>query len=297
MNDAGEEQAITAEHVDTALNAVHTTVFPHRALEIQKLWMNRRMFKPMELTTRQTAAAINRLNNALPLFPNGVDASKFSEVEIIGLLEWSLPSEWRTKFDLDGYIPTLHSKARLIEACEAIERNAPQETSSTKAAPKNKPAKKKSENSASSGAKSEPKFYCKEHGKNFTHSTSDCRTLKNRAKSGNQGSGQSTSRSFTSKNFRKEINQLAKSSSKKEVLDLYASAVKREQAKLAKNWRNENREKSFLTTIPTVTCRFESLKNPVDPGLRPSPGSRLLKQQSSNIKNDRRNSRSQFAAK
>ena len=30
---------------------------------------------------------------------------------------------WRAKFDLDGYIPTLHSKTRLIEDCEAIEMN------------------------------------------------------------------------------------------------------------------------------------------------------------------------------
>jgi hypothetical protein len=47
------------------------------------------MFKSTELTTRQTAAAINRLNNALPLFPLETDASKFTDTEIIGLLEWS----------------------------------------------------------------------------------------------------------------------------------------------------------------------------------------------------------------
>jgi hypothetical protein len=98
---------MTSAHVDTALTAVATTVFPHRALEIQKLWMNRRMFKPTELTTRQTAAVITRLNNALPLFPLGTDASKFSDTKIIGLLEWSLLPSWRTKFDVDGYIPTL----------------------------------------------------------------------------------------------------------------------------------------------------------------------------------------------
>ena len=70
-NEEGEEQEVTSENVQLALNAVSTTVFPHRALEIQKLWMrNRRMYKPAELTTRQTAAAINRLNNSLPLFPD-----------------------------------------------------------------------------------------------------------------------------------------------------------------------------------------------------------------------------------
>ena len=122
-NDEGDLADITEEHIQTALDSVATTVFPHRALEIQKLWMNRRMFKPADLSTRQTASAISRLNNSLPLFPGGSDASKFTEQEIVGLLEWSLPPQWRTKFDLDGYIPSLDTKTRLIEACEVIERN------------------------------------------------------------------------------------------------------------------------------------------------------------------------------
>ena len=122
-NEGDEEGIISKDNVIVALNAVATTVFPHRALEMQKLWMNRRMYKPAELTTRQTSAAINRLNNSLPLFPGGSDDSKFTEVQIVELLEWSLPPTWRAKFDLDGYIPSLGSKSRLIEACEAIERN------------------------------------------------------------------------------------------------------------------------------------------------------------------------------
>jgi hypothetical protein len=77
--------------VDVALTAVATTVFPHRALKIQRLWMNRGMRKPYELTTRKTVAAITRINNALPLFPGSTEASKFSNAEVIGLLEWSLP--------------------------------------------------------------------------------------------------------------------------------------------------------------------------------------------------------------
>jgi hypothetical protein len=116
--DGGETVPISPNHVQQALKAVTETVFPHRALETQKLWMNRKMFKPVELTTRQMAASINRLNNALPFFPNATEASKFSEGELIGLLEWSLPATWRAKFDLDGCIPTLHSRARLIEAIE-----------------------------------------------------------------------------------------------------------------------------------------------------------------------------------
>ena len=237
----GVELDMTVEHVQTALTAVTATVFPHRALEIQKNWMNRRMFKPIELTTRQTAAAINRLNNALPLFPTGTEASKFSATEIIGLLEWSLPPQWRTKFDLDGYVPTLHTKARLIEACEAIERNEETTKESNKTNDDNKKKSKfgKTKTSAKQSGKrnsagDDTKHYCTEHGHNPSHDTSDCWTLQNRAKKAHVGHDGVKKRSFSNKSFRKEINFLAKKSSKAKVLDLYATAVKREQAKLAK---------------------------------------------------------------
>jgi hypothetical protein len=85
--------------------------------------MNRGMRKPYDLSTRKMAAAITKINNSLPLFPLGNHESKFTDQELVGLLEWSLPSQWRKKFDLDGYIPTLSTKAKLISKCKAIERN------------------------------------------------------------------------------------------------------------------------------------------------------------------------------
>jgi hypothetical protein len=78
-NDDEEDGALlpidAARMVDAALTAVATTVFPHPVLEIQRLWMNRGIRKPYKLTTRKTAAAITRINNALPLFPGGTEAS------------------------------------------------------------------------------------------------------------------------------------------------------------------------------------------------------------------------------
>ena len=87
--------------------------------------MQQKMHKPADLPTQQRAAAINRLNNSLPLFLLGSTESKFSEKEIGGLLIWLLLQAWQSKFDLDGYVPFLHSKMHLIEACKAIERNNP----------------------------------------------------------------------------------------------------------------------------------------------------------------------------
>jgi hypothetical protein len=85
----GQISPISVEHVNQALNAVTKTVSPHQALETQRLWMNRKMFKPIELTSRQMSASINHLNNALPFFPTATEASKFSEIELIGF--WNGP--------------------------------------------------------------------------------------------------------------------------------------------------------------------------------------------------------------
>jgi hypothetical protein len=238
---------ITRESIEKALAAVATSVFPHRALEIQRLWMNRAMRKPYDLSTRKTAAAITRLNNCLPLFPGGSAASKFSEVELVGLLEWSLPPAWRSQFDLKGYVPTLDTKSRLISECEAIERNETEtktkknedNNNKTKNNKKSKSAKAETENKKNGAASKNNAFFCKECGRNRTHATEDCYILKNKAKRA-QANAQTdadtkpTAKPFSKRTFRKEVNALACKASKKKVLALYEAALKREKAKEGK---------------------------------------------------------------
>ena len=230
----GVEAPITPKHVEKSLKAVMNSIFPHRALETQKLWMNKRLFKPKELSTQRTAAVINHLNNTLPLFPLGSEALKFSESEILGLLEWSLPPQWCAKFDLVGYIPSMHSKARLIEACEAIECNTAVKTKSKPAAKEKKSSKKKkwNKNKVSKVKKSEHPAdkgnkHCKLHGKG-NHVSADCWTLKK----GNKGSLQTPNWTFLTKNFCKEINLLSKKSSKKKIIYWHAVAINKSRASL-----------------------------------------------------------------
>jgi hypothetical protein len=226
-SDAVAEVSLTPEMVQEALDSVTRIVFPHRALEIQKLWMQRGMKKPFDLSTRNMAAAINRINNALPLFPGATEASKFSPEDLVSLLEWSLPVAWRRKFDYDGYIPTQDSKAKLIEKCEAIERS--QEESKGKKDEK-KDAKAPYSKPKADGAKSY--HYCKVHGKNTTHDTTNCNSLKKKSSNGPSDKGKP--KSFSTTALRKEVNMLAKCSSKRKVLDLYSAAVAKEKAKLSK---------------------------------------------------------------
>jgi hypothetical protein len=63
---------------------------------------------------------LNNIDKTFSFIHNATEASKFSEVELLGLLKWSLPVTWKAKFDLDDYIPMLQYKTKLSEACEAI---------------------------------------------------------------------------------------------------------------------------------------------------------------------------------
>jgi hypothetical protein len=97
-------------------------------------------------------------------------------------------------------------------------------------------------------------YHCTEHGHNSTHSTADCWTLKNRAKSANQVQmdKKTDKKSSSNQNLRNEVNLLAKNSSKKKILEMYASVIQREQAKL-----KDQPEKSKKTAPPASKSEDE----------------------------------------
>jgi hypothetical protein len=200
------------------MDSVATAVFPHCALEIQKLWMNRGMTKPYDLSTRKMAAAITEINNSLPLFPLGNQDTKFTDQELVGLLEWSLPAHWRKKFELDGYIPTLGTKAKLIAKCKAIERNKIAKDKESKDDNNNKNKKNKFGKFIARAKKddcsSNVYFYCENGRRNRTHDTSKCFFLKNKTQQlknrnlANNDNASKKDRPFSRSTFSKEVNTL-----------------------------------------------------------------------------------------
>jgi hypothetical protein len=63
------------------------------------------------------------MNNGLTKIPGATEESKFSELELICLLEYSLPLKWQQKFNYNNYVPTKHDCMRLLRECKAIEWN------------------------------------------------------------------------------------------------------------------------------------------------------------------------------
>ena len=239
-----EEGGLTNDDVDAALKQVGKSVFPRRALELQRLWMLRYMRKPKNLSIRKTVNAVTKMNNALPLFPDGDESSKFSESELVGLIEWALPPIWRAKFDLDNYIPILDTKARLIEECEAIERNLgpddDDEEKKTKKQKKGKNAKSGGGEPKRDRGEKENKFYCRKCGRNPHHNTNKCRILKKEEAGANK---KEKEKPFTKRTFRKEANAIARKAAKKGSLKILAKSLERQQSREKKRASKDKKAK------------------------------------------------------
>jgi hypothetical protein len=189
------------------------------------------------MTFRKLVAVIMKMNKSLSKFPGATDNDKFSTNDLLEILEWSLPAKWQANFDLDRYACSLHDKARLIAEAEAIERaeDALPSSEKSKSETKNSHKKGKVFTKAQKTKTDKPgnECFCSEHGKNGTHTTADCCTIKNRANKANF-SPSSSNKTFMKK-FCDKINLLSKGKNKVKVLNLYAAEIKRERAKIQKN--------------------------------------------------------------
>ena len=227
---------LSTEMIDDALISVSKNIFPHRALEIQKIWMRRQIKKPKSMPVRKMTAIITKMNNSLARFPEADESDKFKDKELLEIIEWSLPDEWRRAFDLKGYVPSNYGKKRLIAEAEAIERAETLDNGKHKAKEgKSKSFKSNKEKKANpkSDKSSKTEYFCTEHGVNKTHGTAECFTIKNR-KDKQQPDKKQNNRSFSTDKFRKEINMFSKGKNKKEVLNLYAAEINNQRRQMAK---------------------------------------------------------------
>src|SRR5688500_18030747 len=132
--------------------------------------MRKHLKKPAELSTCLTSSVLSRMNNCYPFFPGGDEDSKFTQEELLEILECSLSFAWRQKSDYDGYVPTDHNKAKLISSCEAIERKEEfqkGDRKQKKGKTPDKVVKKKTQFNKNKGFKGD--YFCTHHEKNPTH--------------------------------------------------------------------------------------------------------------------------------
>jgi hypothetical protein len=248
------------------MDQVADGVFPHRALEIQKLWMHQGMRNAMDMSMRKTAAAITEINNSLLLIPDGTNGSKFTDQELVGLIEWSFPPNWARSSTLRAMFP-------LSEQMQSAFQNAKQ-SSGTR--PWIRSTRRPMMTTTTTGNQvrkiccESPKkwterqrFFCKNCWSNCTRDTSKCYFLKDKTQrfngktsDNNKEAGQKE-RPFSRRTFRKEVNTIARKASKKGALGVYASVLKRQQDKeskaiMAKRCAEEMEDSSSLEDFISV---------------------------------------------
>jgi hypothetical protein len=209
------------------------------------------------------------------------------------------------KFDLDGYIPTPGTKAKLISECEAIECNESVKDKEHKDDNDNNNNNKKNKlGKFETRAKKDDRprnvyFYCKNCGHNRTHDTSKCFFLKDKTQRfekrnlSNNNDASKKDRLFSRCTFHKEVNTLARKAIKKNALGLYASTLKRRQdkeskAKQAKRPAIESEDSSLSKDSMSV----HNLEKPIprkqhnkSPFAKANPKSKLVKKADGKKKN------------
>src|SRR6056300_416739 len=234
--------------VSKALDEVSKSIFPVRALELQKLWMQKVMKKPYNLRIRQTVAAIGRLNNDLPFYPGGSASSKFETREIISIIEWCVPEDYRIKMNEEGWIPAEHSMPEFITKLETIEAYLKTIQLKEEAKKGRGRIKKQGGFKRKNDDDGHKEYYCAYHGTNPSHSSKQCKVLKAQREGGDDKRKQrfDKKKNFSSKLFKKELNTILKTKSKKEILAAYMATLKQEIQLLdaALNKTSESRSKS-----------------------------------------------------
>ena len=210
---------LTIEMVDTALKAVSSEVFPHRALINQVGWMKRRMRKPATMSIRHFVASVTQMNGKLIRFPGATESDLFDAPNLLELLEFTLPDAWRAKFDLAGYIPTNHDKTRLVLEGEQIERAA--ELSKANA---NKP--KQHSNAAGKTGSSKNRAHRGNKSNNGPVSASSP-AVKHKPPTKVDSAG----KNFSGNKFRKELFAISKNKDRVAVIDQYTAVLEAERKK------------------------------------------------------------------
>jgi hypothetical protein len=202
------------------------------------------MKKPFDLSAKMMSTALSRINNYLPSFPDGDASSKFTDAELVGLLDFSLPASWRKAMDLKGYVASQHDKKSLADQCEMIERNETlikhdrhDDNDNNRNRKKIKIAKSKTKNKKC-GNKTVPnngQYYCKKCGTNSIHNSEHCYFLKRLAReANNNGKGKAHAKPYSKRTFCKEVNLMASRAGKQVGLKIVESPLKCEQGKLEK---------------------------------------------------------------
>ena len=226
--DAVVAPAISIDDVNAGIREIMNYVVPFKGLQRQKRFMRRKCRKPMDMTAREFYNHFIRMNDQeLPSMPplyNGTQ--RLTDDEVTDILLYAFPASWSAEMAKQGFDPFSTTSMAVLEFCERMEASEEvfQPTNKNgKASGNDKGSSKKK--SSGGHHKSGGQYYCLHHGKNTSHDTNDCQTLKNpskKMKSGDDNKGKHANKTWSRKA------EQSKEKSKKELAALMRKTVRDE---------------------------------------------------------------------
>ena len=230
----GREHYLQLVDLETATNHVVESLLPRQILPKFKRALRREIRKPAEMSVRTYFQHLMRINNEeLPGMPPAFDRTQcFTDDNLNDIILFATPNSWQKEMDRQRFDPMEKSPVEVIAFMEAIEAAEEFDGTSSKVASaksdyKSDKPSKKSKKGPGNPKKQKKKFYCKEHGENWTHDTKDCRTLQNK-----KGS-------FPNKTWDRKSEE-AKKEAKDQFAALVAKQVKKTLAAADKKRRSKN---------------------------------------------------------
>ena len=205
-------------HLDIALREVVTSLLPRKVLAKTKRNLRRDMRKPVDMTVRKYYQAVSRINDEeLPHLPPFGHGQFLGADEILDILLFGTPRSWQTEMDRQGFDPIEKGLLATVDFMENLESTEEKPFQEAKSKNKKKSSDKNSGESKNSSKKTAP-YFCKVHGPNYTHDTTDCRAAKK---------NDSSKGKYPNKTWSRKADEVT-SASKKELAALVAKTIKKE---------------------------------------------------------------------
>ena len=219
----------TTAMIKKAKNLLIQHLAPRQALAKAKKALRRDMRKPRDMGVREYYRNLCRINNeeltSLP--PAFNDTQKMADSDITDIILAGTPKSWQREMDRQGFDPWTKRSGEVIAWMENIEASEEFEANRDNKKSDKTKKQKKSPASESKTVNNRTEKYCKIHGKNYTHSTAECKVLNN---------GDSKNKTWSRKSeeakkaSRKDLNALLEKKLSKVVKKQLASVEKKRKS-------------------------------------------------------------------
>jgi hypothetical protein len=191
--------------ITTALSHTIGALMPNKILQRVKRYLRREARKPLDMNVRTYFMNLLRINDQeIPYLPPLYNATqKLSDDEILDIVLWGTPKSWQREMDRQGFDPLTKTPYETLAFMENIEASEDFDADKKVAvATKKGNGKKKTGNYGNNNEESNGSKYCMLHGKNNTHHTENCNTLKadvKKRKNNNNSNGTGTKKTWKNK--------------------------------------------------------------------------------------------------